>query len=410
MFNMIYLIKQRMDIEKFRGSPTGKLVKTAGGYWAFVPGVVSPQLQYADLVTLLSAADQSLGELKGIGQMLPNPNLLIAPYMRKEAVLSSRIEGTQASLSDLFLFEMEETVPPKVPDVLEVRNYVKALNFGLKKSSELPLSLRLVRETHKVLMEGVRGKERVPGELRQGQVLIGPDRNPENATYIPPPPPEMKVALDQWEKFLHKEDDLPVLVKCAVMHYWFEAIHPFWDGNGRIGRLLIILYLCAKGVLPKPLLYLSAFFERHRDEYYQFLLSVSQSGDWRGWLRFFLEGVIAQAADAIQSSQKIVNLRETYRGKLLDANATPTTLKILDEFFLNPFANTKTLRNKLKLSFPVVQTGIESLQKAGIIREITGWRRNRVYFAEQLLNTIEENKASVPSEHGEERIATQPNE
>ncbi|MGH7372019.1 MAG: Fic family protein, partial [Candidatus Methylomirabilales bacterium] len=248
-----------MDPAEFSGSPSGKVVRTPQGYWAFVPNPLPPPIQYdPETVGLLSDADRGLGHLAGIGQLLPNPHLLIAPYIRREAVLSSRIEGTQASLSDLLYFEAAEEEPPRAPDVQEVQNYVRAMEYGLKQLKKLPLSLRLVREIHAILMGGVRGEQRRPGEFRQTQNWIGPPGcSLVEATFVPPPVSEMNDALGAWEKFLHEVKDIPPLVQCAVLHYQFEAIHPFLDGNGRAGRLLITFFLCERGYLPQPLLYLS---------------------------------------------------------------------------------------------------------------------------------------------------------
>ena len=235
-----------MNPEEFSGTSSGKVIRTPNGYWAFVPYPLPPRIDYdPETVRLLSDADRGLGNLAGIGQLLPNPHLLIAPYIRREAVLSSRIEGTQASLSDLLYFEAAEEEPPRAPDVREVRNYVQAMEYGLKRLERLPLSLRLVREIHARLMRGVRGQEKRPGEFRDRQNWIGPPgcSLPE-AAFVPPPVPEMTEALGAWEKFLHEAKDIPPLIQCSLMHYQFEALHPFLDGNGRVGRLLITFFLC----------------------------------------------------------------------------------------------------------------------------------------------------------------------
>jgi len=384
-----------MNPEEFRASTSGKMIRTIEGYWAFVPNPLPPAIEYdREMVRLISEADRGLGRLAGIGQLLPNPHLLIAPYVRREAVLSSRIEGTQASLSDLLLFEAAEEEPPRAPDVQEVRNYVRAMEYGLKRLEKLPLSLRLVREIHARLMEGVRGKKRSPGEFRQVQNWIGPPGcSLAEATFVPPPVPEMHAALDEWEKFLHNAKDIPLLVQCALMHYQFEAIHPFVDGNGRVGRLLITFFLCERGELPQPLLYLSAFFEQHRAEYYGRLLEVSRSGDWSGWIRFFLRGIGTQASAAAEDSQLIVKLQQRYRELLQQRKASPAAIAIMEELFLNPYVTATRLSKRLKVSFPTVQSTIDWLVKAGLLREITGRRRNRIYFAEELLRAIEGKRA-----------------
>jgi Fic family protein len=380
-----------MDPAEFSGSPPGKVVRTPQGYWAFVPNPLPPLVQYdPETVGLLSDADRGLGHLAGIGQLLPNPHLLIAPYIRREAVLSSRIEGTQASLSDLLYFEAVEEEPPRAPDVQEVQNYVRAMEYGLKRLKKLRLSLRLVREIHAILMEGVRGEQRRPGEFRQTQNWIGPPGcSLAEATFVPPPVSEMNDALGAWEKFLHEVKDIPPLVQCALLHYHFEAIHPFLDGNGRAGRLLITFFLCERGYLPQPLLYLSAFFEQYRDEYYARLLEVGRSGDWQGWIKFFLRGIATQASAAILDSQRILGLQQRYRELLQRRKASATATAIMDELFLNPYVTTSRLAKRLDVSFPTVQATIDWLVKAGVLREITGRQRNRIYCAEELLRVIE---------------------
>src|SRR2546426_4191463 len=291
-----------MDPTAFKAPEAGRVIRTPKGYAAFVPAPLPPTLDYgADLVRALSRADAALSELSGLGQHLPNPHLLIAPYVRREAVLSSRIEGTKASLSDLLLDEMENAASvPREDDVREVRNYVVALEYGIKRLRDLPLSLRLVRELHARLMKGVRGERATPGEFRRSQNWIGPSGStPATAPYVPPPPEHMKEALADCERFLHEREKLPDLIQCALMHEQFEAIHPFLDGNGRVGRLLITLFLIERGRLSQPLLYLSAYIEAHRGEYYSGLQAVHTDGDWKGWIRFFLTGVELIAQDAV---------------------------------------------------------------------------------------------------------------
>jgi len=385
-----------MNPEEFRASTSGKVIRTIEGYWAFVPHPLPPPIAYdRETVELLSDADRGLGRLAGIGQLLPNPHLLITPYIRREAVLSSRIEGTRASLSDLLYFEAAEEEPPSAPDVQEVRNYVRAMEYGLKRLEKLPLSLRLVREIHAQLMAGVRGAERRPGELRQVQNWIGPPGcSLAEATFVPPPVSEMEAALGEWEKFLHDAKDMPPLVQCALMHYQFEAIHPFVDGNGRVGRLLITFFLCERGHLPQPLLYLSAFFEQHRAEYYGRLLGVSKSGDWMGWIKFFLQGIATQASAAADDSRRIIALQRRYRELLQQRKASPTAIATMEELFLNPYVTATRLSKRLKVSFPAVQSTIDWLVKAGVLREITGRQRNRIYCSEELLRAIEGKPAS----------------
>ncbi|WP_287418153.1 Fic/DOC family N-terminal domain-containing protein, partial [Oceanithermus sp.] len=278
-----------MDSEDFTPAAPGRLVGIGPGLWAFAPDPLPPKLEWtSELVRALAEAERALGELAGLGRTLPNPYLFTQPFLRREAVLSSRIEGTQASLADLYAFEAQPALfalPEQRNDVLEVRNYVRALEHGLARLRELPLCLRLLREMHAILLEGARGQNRAPGEFRRVQNWIGGSGSIEDAVYVPPPPGEILSALDALEKYLNGESPYPALVDVALVHYQFEAIHPFLDGNGRIGRLLITLMLIERGLLHEPLLYLSAYFERQREHYYRLLLEVSQKGAWEAWVR-----------------------------------------------------------------------------------------------------------------------------
>jgi Fic family protein len=364
------------------------------GYYAFLPNPLPPRINYnRNLSFLLSEAGRLLGELSGTGRLLPNPYLLISPYIRREAVSSSRIEGTQASLSDLFFFEAAEPEMPKVPDVREVQNYVRAMEYGIGRLSELPISIRLIREIHKVLMEGVRGEHMTPGELRGRQNWIGPPGCKLNeAMFIPPPVEEMNDALSDWEKYLHSNPKEPPLIQCALMHYQFEAIHPFLDGNGRIGRLLITFFLCERGFLSQPFLYLSAFFEKYREEYYSRLLAVSQKGDWRGWIEFFLRGVANQAQEAISDAKKILELHAEYQIILKGTKKIPGTAhRLIDEIFLNPFISISRLSKKWNRSFNSVKLGVMRLVRIGILKEVHGRKRKKVFYAPKLLDLLTAN-------------------
>lgn len=376
-----------MDTQSFKNSPTGKLFKTPQGYWSFMPNPLPPKLTWEeDLIFLLSEAERSLGNLEGIGQIMPNPHLLITPFIHKEAVLSSRIEGTQSSLSDLYLFEATKV---EKGDVLEVENYVKAIEYGLNRLETLPLSLRLIREIHQILMEGVRGEYATPGEFRKSQNWIGPPGcNLENAIYIPPAPDKIGEALDKFEKFLHASFHLPPLIEAALVHYQFEAIHPFLDGNGRIGRLLITLLLCQRGCLSKPLLYLSAFFESHRQEYYYHLLNLSQKGSWDKWITFFIQGVLEQAKDAIKRSNLLLELHQKLREKIQRPRISVFVLRLLDLLFISPVITVNLVAEKLDITFPAASKGIIILEKEGILRETTGKKRNRVYVADEIIKIL----------------------
>ncbi|MFQ5632084.1 MAG: Fic family protein [bacterium] len=381
-----------METELFKNSPAGQCIFTPEKYHAFVPNPLPPILELDwELANLLSEANARLGELSGAGRLLPNPHLLIQPYLRREAVLSSRIENTQARMDDLFYFEADESEPPHAPDVREVANYVHALEYGLKRIKELPISGRLVREIHERLMKDVRGghTHSTPGEFRRSQNWIGPPGcTLMEATYVPPPVVEMQDALADLEKYLNNPAKEPVLVQCALMHYQFEAIHPFLYGNGRVGRLLITFLLCERDVLSQPLLYLSAFFERYRDEYYRRLLAVSQQGDWRGWIEFFLRGIIVQSKEALENANAILDLHAELVSKVQSKKAPHTARRIIDHLFANPIVSIHGLSQNWKLEYRTVQRGILHLEKLGILQEITGQRRNRLFVASQLLELL----------------------
>lgn len=386
-----------MDVTSFQKSPAGRTVKLPQGYFAFVPNPLPPKLNYSQALTAaLSEADRNLGTLAGVGRLLPNPYLLVGSYVRREAVLSSRIEGTLTSVSDLFLFEAAPDEEPQQPDVREVSNYVRALNHGLKRLDSIPISLRLTRELHRELVRGVRGERERPGEFRDKQNWIGPPGCALNdAVYVPPPPDEMKQCLADWEKFVHVRNGAPpLLLQCGMLHYQFEAIHPFVDGNGRVGRLLIILFVCERRLLPQPLLYLSVFFEKYRDEYLDRLQAVSERGDWEGWLLFFLRGVAVQAKDAVATSDRVLKLHKQYRESLQRRRVTSPTLALLDEIFVNPYTTVPRSRDRLRVSYPTAQNAIKRLVSVGILKEITARYRNRIYCAQDLLRILEGREAS----------------
>lgn len=378
-----------MDPTSFNCADAGRVIRTPEGYHAFVPAPPSLKLIYdSSLVLALSRADAALSELAGLGQMLPNPRLFIAPYVRREAVLSSRIEGTRASLSDILMDEAQADVPGgDAADIREVRNYVAALEYGIKRLGALPLSLRLVRELHAKLMKGVRGNAATRGEFRRSQNWIGPaGSTPMTATYVPPPPDQMQKALADWELFLHERDKYPDLIQCALMHEHFEAIHPFLDGNGRVGRLLITLFLVERGRLTQPLLYLSAYIEAHRQDYYRLLQRVRTNGDWAAWLRFFLTGVADTARDSIERARHLMDLREKYRRRLLGkANA----LALIDALFLNPYITVAKAQEILSVSNPTARQAVGMLVKEGLLKEVTGRKWGQLYVARPILAAIE---------------------
>jgi Fic family protein len=380
-----------MQPSDFKQDEHGNVIQAPQGYWAYVPNPLEPPLDLnLPLVQKLAEADRSLGELAGVARTLPNPHLLIGPFLRREAVLSSRIEGTHASLSDLLFFETAQLREKEVPDVREVANYVNALEYGLRRLNKLPISLRLIREIHKKLMAGVRGEHRTPGEFRQSQNWIGPSGcTLLDATYVPPPVPEMLEALDSLEKYFHVESELPPLLRLALIHYQFEAIHPFVDGNGRVGRLLTTLILCAEGLLQQPLLYLSAYFEQHRQEYYDLLLGVSQRGEWHRWAAFFLDAIATQSRDAIQRSDRLLSLWQKYRERMQEARASALLLQLVDELFAYPVITNRIASDKLSITPRSAQKNIEKLIASKILQEATGKQRNRVYVASEIISIIE---------------------
>jgi Fic family protein len=373
----------------FSAPEAGRVVRSPRGYFAFVPAPLPPEIRYDDeLVLALSRADASLSELSGLGRLLPNPHLLIAPYVRKEAVLSSKIEGTTTDLSELLQDEAGAELPARDPrDVREVRNYVRALEYGVTRLKKLPLSLRLVRELHELLMRGVRGDRATPGEFRRSQNWIGPPRSTsDTASYVPPPVEELQACLDSWEKFLHERDRIPDLVQCALMHEQFEAIHPFLDGNGRVGRLLITLFLIERNRLSQPLLYLSAYIERNRNENYELLQGVRTRGDWRSWIVYFLRGVAEISNEAVERSGRLMDLREKLRNKIVGKR---NALRLLEKLFENPYVTVAGAAKLLAVTNPTARQAVKHLQAAAVLSETTGREWGRLYLARPILKILE---------------------
>ena len=386
----------RLVEAKRHPSPAGLWIKTLEGYRAFRPSPLPPALEWTPrLVRSLSAADQLLGRLAAEGRRLPNPHVLLRPFVRREAVYSSRIEGTQASLGELLAAEAGAVVERSPDDLREVGNYVTALEYGLKRLKTLPLSLRLVRELHQKLMTGVRGDHATPGEFRRSQNWIGrPGCTLADASYVPPPPDALLEHLGQWEEFLHDES-IPPLAHAAMMHYQFEAIHPFLDGNGRVGRLLITLCLCARGVLPEPLLYLSAFFEATRRDYYDGLRQVTESGDWPGWLEYFFNGVARQSEDAISRAGRIDRLLSQWRA-WFSGGGSKVPAQLIDLLGANPFLTPRETEHRLKVSYNAVMRGITLLESRGILSQVGEAKRGRVFCARSILDILEEPAHLIP--------------
>ena len=359
------------------------------GAGPFVPPPLPPQLEWTDrIVRCLSNADRLIGELAGQGAQLLNPHILIRPFVRREAVLSSKIEGTQATLGELLAVEAGATVDRSPDDLREVGNYVTALEYGVRRLKRLPLSLRLLRELHARLMKGVRGGQATPGEFRQVQNWIGPPGcTVENARYVPPPPDQLLNCLGALEQSLQTRE-LPVLVHAGMVHYQFEAIHPFLDGNGRIGRLLITLMLVERKVMPSPLLYLSAFFEATRREYYDRLLGVSRDAAWEAWLEYFLNGVARQSEDALTRTNEINRLLARWRRNVA-STGTKNAMLLLDIVAENPFITINGAAERLGVAFTTAQRAVDSLRKAKVLSDASQSKRDRVFCARELLKILE---------------------
>jgi len=386
----------------------GTYVKQATGYQAFIPAPLPPDPPVEidpELGRLMSEADRALGRLDGVATVLPNPDLFVSMYVRQEAVLSSQIEGTQSTLEDVLQFEVDSKGREFPKDIQEVVNYVGAMNYGLERLKTLPLSLRLIREIHGKLLEGVRGSHRTPGEFRTSQNWIGPSGCTINtATFVPPPAHEMNEALDRMEKFLH-DDSLPLLVQCGLAHAQFETIHPFLDGNGRVGRLLITFLLCHRQALARPLLYLSHYLKQRRAEYYDRLMAIRTDGAWEGWLKFFVRGILEVSREATETARNIVRLREDHRRLLSErllaekpattvpdslqsrrqsarrsreeAAATPYDLLLLEYLFEQPIVTIRMVEQRLNCVFVTANKVVNRFVKLGLLEEVTGYQRNR---------------------------------
>ena len=355
-----------------------------GGYRAFLPHPLpptNPTLNIdSEMTLLLSRADRAIGLLSGLAALVPNADLFVYLYVRKEALLSSQIEGTRCSLEDVF--ETDGASPSEHnKDVEEVSNYVRAMNLGLQRLKEIPVSSRLIREIHATLMAGVRGASKAPGEFRKTQVWIGmKNAKPETADFVPPPPLEVEPAMAQLEKFIHDENVFPELIRAALAHVQFETIHPFLDGNGRLGRLLITFLLCSWNVLDKPLLYLSYFFKAHRTEYYSRLNAVRRKGEWEEWVKFFLRGVEETATIAAQVAREIFDIQSKDRDRLRQGKAQKTALLAFEQFCKFPSASIANIAQALGTNYPRAQRAIETLVAAGILSEGTGKQRGRHYI------------------------------
>jgi len=381
-----------MDPRNYQHSSAGIPIQHPKGYWYFLPADLPPAINWSPaLVSILAEAERNLGKLASLDISLTSLNWLVQPFIRREAVVSTRIEGTRASLSDLYTFEAQQLsfLDPD-SDANEVHNYVKAMDYGLKRLETLPTSLRLIRELHARLLENVRGEHLTPGNFRRSQNWIDPAGSTlQNAAYVPPPVQEMLTALNQLEYFMHTPSELPALVRVALIHYQFEAIHPFLDGNGRIGRLLVILLLYAWNLIPQPLLYLSAYFEANLQEYYERLLAVSQQGKWEDWLHFFLTGISIQSLDVNQRITQLRTLYDAYIEQIQTERAAERLIVTLDLLFERPILTVRQVETAIGVPYRSASRYVEKLVQLGILREITGQARNRIFRADEILLAIE---------------------
>ncbi|HEY2819427.1 MAG TPA: Fic family protein [Candidatus Acidoferrum sp.] len=380
-----------MNLTDFTAHSPGRLVAISAGAKAFVPVALPAAIPMDDgTIRSLAEASQAIGLLQGLVQSLPSPQILVRPFVRREAELSSRIEGTYANQEELVLFELNRQTAEDKPDVREVWNYVSAFEYGLKRLKELPVCLRLIRELHQKLMHGVRGSDRRPGEFRNIQNYIGRPGEPiTKARYVPPPPEELGSCLDAFERSLHEETKQPFLVRLALIHYQFEAIHPFEDGNGRIGRLLLPLLIIEQGILSHPLLQLSAYFEQHRKEYYEHLLRISQTGDWQPWVQYFLTAVREESEEAVRRTQAILDLRNRYRDKMEAVGASAQALRVVDDLFVTPAVTISGVAKRLRSTYPTAELLVRKLVKAGILSADNVRRRNRVFQATEILKLVQ---------------------
>lgn len=380
-----------MKPEDFTTQAPGEVVRSVLGHWTFLPNPLPPAIEYTPaLVQAVSEASAALGELSGVGVLLPNPFLLIRPFLRREAVLSSRIEGTVTRFGQLLLFETEAADASIPDDAAEVLNYVRAMEHGLQAlQSGQPIALQLLRELHLTLMEGVRGEEKNPGRFRDRAVLIGQVFDFEQARFVPPCHTRLEPLLHDLIDYIRGKPSESPVVQAALAHYQFEAIHPFNDGNGRIGRLLIALMLAERGALRHPLLYLSSYFEHHRQEYYDRLLAVSTHGDWNGWLTFFCRGVHEQCRDACHRAALLIRLMEEFRSLVRKATRSAVALTFADVLFATPVLTVNQAAHALKVTYKAADRTVQLFCRLGLLSEVTGRRRNRVFQSDRILHLLE---------------------
>lgn len=390
----------------------GQYTASSGGLRAFSPKPLPPDPPLdmsPQMLVALSAADRALARLDGATSILPNPDLFVYAFMRQEAVLSSQIEGTQASLEDVLEFEAAADDIHRTDDITEIVNYLTAMRWGLEQLPKLPVSLRLIKGLHEKLLAEGRGTERAPGQFRTNQNWIGPPGcSIEDATYVPPAVPQMHDALQQWEEFLHAASDMPPLIKCALAHAQFETIHPFYDGNGRLGRMIVTFLLCSDEILSQPLLYLSLFFKQHRDEYYRLLQAIRDEGTWEEWILFFLRGVTVTSRSALLSARNITTLHENLRAVGAEISRSPKMNPLIDELFAQPYVTVRAVQDMVQVTYPTANTLVSNLEKAGILSLVRDVERNRIYAFRPYLDLLHEAADELTGViDGEDYLATE---
>lgn len=361
-----------------------------GTYLSFIPKPLPPPIEFNQKLALaLSKADSKLSKLSGVGMLLPNPDLLVTPYLKKEALSSSRIEGTRISLSEFYLAEAKGK-EDKEPNASEVSNYIKAMNYGLEKIRADPIDLELIKKMHEILMNQVRGKDKLPGEYRHIQNWLGrPNSKPQDASFVPPPPDTISSLLQDMIDYINTYDEMPLLIKAALLHYQFETIHPFCDGNGRIGRALIVLYLCKKNKLSRPLLYISGFFEKYRTEYIRVLAEANKKGNFREWILFFLEAIKEQSQEALDKATKLQKLKEEYRERIQKETQSTLMLQAVDKLFINPYVRITRLKKQIGATYPTAKRIVEKLMDLNILKQHNDAERNKTYLANEIMDIIE---------------------
>ena len=364
--------------------------KKWGKYLSFLPNKLPPEIEFDKILVLaLTKAEATLSKLSGVGLLLPNPDLLVTPYLKKEALSSSRIEGTRISLDEYFLSEAQDLQEDNI-DALEVLNYIQAINYALKEIETKPITKELIKHTHQILMDNVRGNDKFPGKFRHIQNWIGiPGSKPQNASFVPPPFEKIETLVEDMINYMDTYDEMPLLIKCAFMHYQFETIHPFCDGNGRIGRALIVLYLIKKNKISKPLLYISGFFEKYKPDYARLLSEANKRGNFRDWLLFFLEAIKTQSEDALDKAIKLQKLKEDYRKKVQLKTQVNSTLELVDHLFVNPYITIKKVEKITNSTYPTAKRLVETLISLGILKlKDEKAERNKIYKAQEILEVI----------------------